>query len=223
MGHQADYSLEVAHEIDEEVRALIEAAHNEAWSVLNTYRDVLDNLVIELLEKETLQRRDLERIFSAVEKRPRITEFNDFGGRTPSDKPPVKTPRELAKERGEPWPEPEDQRTPVGIAPGGNELPGRVGGTGSGGNGNQPYPGGGQTGGPNGYGSYPPPYTGGSGYPGVNGVAGGPPNYGAPPGWTPATTPPGQPWNPNQQPGESGESGEQQGGEQSGPRSSDEQ
>ncbi len=83
MGNQADYSLEVAHEIDEEVRALIEASHTEAWEILNTYRDVLDDLVFELLEKETLTRTDLERIFGRVEKRPRITAFNDFGGRTP--------------------------------------------------------------------------------------------------------------------------------------------
>jgi cell division protease FtsH len=102
MGHAVDYSLEVAHEIDEEVRALIEAAHTEAWEVLNTYRDVLDELVVELLDKETLQRKDLERIFSRVEKRPRITAFNDFGERVPSDKPPIKTRGELAIERGEP-------------------------------------------------------------------------------------------------------------------------
>ena len=103
-GRAADYSLEVAHEIDEEVRKLIEAAHTEAWDVLNTYRDVLDELVIELLEKETLTRKDLERIFATVEKRPHITVFNEFGERTPSDKPPIKTPGELAMERGEPWP-----------------------------------------------------------------------------------------------------------------------
>ena len=54
MGNQPDYSLEVAHEIDEEVRKLIEAAHTEAWEILNTYRDVLDDLAFELLEKETL-------------------------------------------------------------------------------------------------------------------------------------------------------------------------
>ena len=128
MGHAPDYSLEVAHEIDEEVRKLIEAAHTEAWDVLNTYRDVLDNLVIELLDKETLQRKDLERIFSKVEKRPRITAFNEFGGRTPSDKPPIKTPGELAKERGEPWPPPgtleEPEPTPVRTAPGAGDLPG---------------------------------------------------------------------------------------------------
>ena len=92
MGNQPDYSLEVAHEIDEEVRKLIEAAHTEAWEILNTYRDVLDDLVFELLQKETLTRVDLERIFDAVEKRPRITAFNDFGQRTPSDKPPIQTP-----------------------------------------------------------------------------------------------------------------------------------
>jgi cell division protease FtsH len=41
-----------------------------------------------------------------VQKRPRLTVFDDFGGRIPSDKPPIKTPGELAIERGEPWPQP---------------------------------------------------------------------------------------------------------------------
>ncbi|NLG56147.1 MAG: cell division protein FtsH, partial [Rhodococcus sp.] len=104
MGKQSDYSHEVAREIDEEVRNLIEAAHTEAWSILNEYRDVLDTLAKELLERETLTRKDLEQIFTSVEKRPRITLFNDFGDRVPSDKPPIKTPGELAVERGEPWP-----------------------------------------------------------------------------------------------------------------------
>ncbi|MGQ0837163.1 ATP-dependent zinc metalloprotease FtsH [Actinokineospora sp.] len=194
MGHAPDYSLEVAHEIDEEVRKLIEAAHTEAWDVLNTYRDVLDELVVELLEKETLTRKDLERIFSNVEKRPRITAFNDFGERTPSDKPPIKTPRELAKERGEPWPEDErkPEPTPVGAIPGAGELPGgpprsnpELPGNGAGPNGvppsyAQPGP----------YGSQPPPY---GQPPQPTGRHAGPPHYGAPPGWTPATTPSGSP------------------------------
>jgi cell division protease FtsH len=189
MGHAPDYSLEVAHEIDEEVRKLIEAAHTEAWDVLNTYRDVLDNLVMELLEKETLQRKDLERIFAGVEKRPRITAFNEFGGRTPSDKPPIKTPGELAKERGEPWPPvtEEPAPTPVRTAPGGGDLPGgpprpspdHPGPNGAGPNGlpqPAPPPGGG----------YGQPYPGG---PRHGRAPAGPPHYGAPPGWTPATTP----------------------------------
>jgi cell division protease FtsH len=197
MGHAPDYSLEVAHEIDEEVRKLIEAAHTEAWDVLNTYRDILDSLVIELLEKETLQRKDLERIFTGVEKRPRITAFNEFGGRTPSDKPPIKTPGELAKERGEPWPPVQEEApTPVRTAPGGGELPGGPPRP-------QPEPPGSNGAGPNGL-PQPGPYPGGpygQPYPSYEprGNAG-PPNYGAPPGWTPATTPQqgnNQPWRPS--------------------------
>ncbi len=221
MGHAPDYSLEVAHEIDEEVRKLIEAAHTEAWDVLNTYRDVLDNLVIELLDKETLQRKDLERIFSKVEKRPRITAFNEFGGRTPSDKPPIKTPGELAKERGEPWPPvlEEPEPTPVRTAPGAGELPGGPPRP------NPEPPGGNGNGGPNGLppygqpGPYGQPYPGNGPRPGA-GRNDGPPNYGAPPGWTPATTPSGQPknqWRPSwdQQPGPD-DRGHERGREQRG-------
>ncbi len=104
-GHQPDYSTEVGSEIDHAVRALIETAHTEAYEVLNTYRDVLDELAGKLLEKETLDQRDLQAIFSGVEKRPRITAFDEWGERLPSDRPPIKTPRELAIERGETWPE----------------------------------------------------------------------------------------------------------------------
>jgi cell division protease FtsH len=106
MGTQPDYSHEVARDIDDEVRKLIEAAHTEAWEILTEYREVLDVLAGELLEKETLHRADLEKIFGDVNKRPRLTTFDDFGGRVPSDKPPIKTPGELAIERGEPWPQP---------------------------------------------------------------------------------------------------------------------
>jgi cell division protease FtsH len=106
MGVQADYSHEVAQIIDDEVRKLIEAAHTEAWEILTEYRDVLDILAGELLEKETLHRAELAAIFADVKKRPRLTMWDDFGGRVPSDKPPIKTPGELAIERGEEWPKP---------------------------------------------------------------------------------------------------------------------
>jgi cell division protease FtsH len=206
MGHQPDYSLEVAHEIDEEVRKLIEAAHTEAWEILNTYRDVLDDLVFELLEKETLTRRDLERIFSDVSKRPRITAFNDFGGRTPSDKPPIMSPAERAAARGEQWPppgrEPEREPTPVGSVGGGHAgLPSPNGGHPSP-NGGQPGPNGAPPNGGPGYGGRPaePTYPPGAYHPrggqseGQEGAV--PPNYGAPPNWRPAILPHGQEWPP---------------------------
>ncbi|MFT4085603.1 MAG: AAA family ATPase, partial [Gordonia sp. (in: high G+C Gram-positive bacteria)] len=114
MGSSPDYSVGVAAEIDDEVRRLIEASHTEAWSILNEYRDTLDKLAGALLEKETLVRKDLEEILGDVTKRPRMTTFNEFGDRTPSSKPPIKTPGELAIERGEPWPpEPEPKPEPV--------------------------------------------------------------------------------------------------------------
>ena len=182
-------------EIDEEVRKLIETAHTEAWEVLNAYRDVLDDLVVELLDKETLNRKDLKRIFSRVEKRPRLTAFNDFGGRVPSDKPPVKTRAELAKERGESWPPVQEQPpTPVGTMPGAGDLPGGP----PHGNGNPlPTPNGSGPSGVPGYGDFPqqPGQYGRptSGQPGGQPASGdshqGPPNYGQPFGWMPVTSP----------------------------------
>src|SRR5690606_39252788 len=44
MAHSREYSEEIAALIDEEVRRLIEAAHDEAWEILVEYRDVLDEL-----------------------------------------------------------------------------------------------------------------------------------------------------------------------------------
>ena len=70
MGHQRDYSEDVAGVVDEEVRRLIETAHDEAWEVLVENRDVLDDLVLELLEKETLNKDELAEIFAPVVKRP---------------------------------------------------------------------------------------------------------------------------------------------------------
>src|SRR6202000_2984602 len=106
MGTQADYSHEVARDIDDEIRKLIEAAHTEAWEILTEYRDVLDILAGELLEKENPHRAEPKAIFEKVQKSLPLTMFDDFGGRIPSDKPPIKTPGELAIERGEPWPLP---------------------------------------------------------------------------------------------------------------------
>ncbi|HSZ39932.1 MAG TPA: ATP-dependent zinc metalloprotease FtsH [Trebonia sp.] len=94
--HSRDYSEEIASAIDEEIRRMIEAAHDEAWSVLVEYRDVLDNLVLQLLEKETLSRKEVLEVFATVEKRPVRGTYTGYGKRLPSDKPPVVSPKELA-------------------------------------------------------------------------------------------------------------------------------
>jgi cell division protease FtsH len=100
MGSRPDYSDAVAADIDSEVRALIEAAHDEAWEILVEYRDTLDRLVLELLDKETLSREDMDRICAGVVKRPSMAPYNGFGKRTPSQRPPVLTPAEAAAGNG---------------------------------------------------------------------------------------------------------------------------
>src|SRR5579875_3173312 len=76
-GHQRDYSEDIAADIDSEVRDLIEGAHDEAWEILQQYRDALDAMVLELVEKETLTKKDLERILVGVRKRPAHNTFTD--------------------------------------------------------------------------------------------------------------------------------------------------
>ena len=98
-GHTRDYSEDIAADIDTEVRDLIEAAHDEAWEILVQYRDALDEMVLELVEKETLNKEDLERILAPVRKRPPHNTFGGFGKRTPSDRPPVEIPLTRAVER----------------------------------------------------------------------------------------------------------------------------
>jgi cell division protease FtsH len=99
-GHQRDYSEDIAANIDAEVRDLIERAHDEAWEILVQYRDALDAMVLELVEKETLAKDDLERILGAVRKRPPHNTFGGFGKRTPSDRPPIEIPMSLRKNGG---------------------------------------------------------------------------------------------------------------------------
>ena len=94
--HARDYSEEIASAIDEEVRGLLEFAHDEAWEVLVEYRDVLDNLVLQLLDKETLSRKQVLEVFATVQKRPLRGSYTGYGKRLPSDRPPVLTPKELA-------------------------------------------------------------------------------------------------------------------------------
>ena len=96
MSHARDYSEEIASAIDDEVRRLIESAHDEAWEVLAQYRDVLDHLVLQLLEHETLSREQVLEIFAPVHIRPTRGSYTGYGKRLPSDRPPVLTPKELA-------------------------------------------------------------------------------------------------------------------------------
>jgi cell division protease FtsH len=136
MGHTRDYSEQVAAVVDTEVRRLVDYAHDEAWEILNDYRVVLDALVEELLERETLNQAELAEIFAPITKRPPREVWLSSPDRPVSQLPPVRTPREKAAGNGHaeiPQDEaaaarPEHPAGPVGeVPPGGGVDPGRLG------------------------------------------------------------------------------------------------
>ncbi len=88
-GHQRDYSENVAGIVDSEIHNLIENAHQEAFDILVVNREILDSLVVELLERETLLKEDIEKIFKRVKKVKPRPAWTGSPGRIPSDKPPV--------------------------------------------------------------------------------------------------------------------------------------
>ncbi|MEE9097724.1 ATP-dependent zinc metalloprotease FtsH [Pseudarthrobacter phenanthrenivorans] len=68
-GHERNYSDQIAYVVDEEVRRLIEQAHDEAYEILTENREILDILALELLERETLNQAEIADIFRDVRKR----------------------------------------------------------------------------------------------------------------------------------------------------------
>jgi cell division protease FtsH len=100
MGYTRDFSDTMAETIDAEVRKLIEQAHDEAWQVLNSNRDVLDKLATELLTKETLDHVELARIFEDVEKLPERPQWLSSEGRPVSDRPAVAVPTKAPIDAG---------------------------------------------------------------------------------------------------------------------------
>jgi cell division protease FtsH len=88
-GHQRDYSEAIASLVDQEIRTLIETAHQEAYEILIENRSILDALVEELLEKETLHKEEIEVIFKRVASRPKRPAWTGSSLREPSRIPPV--------------------------------------------------------------------------------------------------------------------------------------
>jgi cell division protease FtsH len=66
ISEQKNYSEKMAEAIDDEIRRLIETAHNEAMSILEERRSVLDLMSDELIVRETLEGEALERVFAGL-------------------------------------------------------------------------------------------------------------------------------------------------------------
>ena len=89
LAHQRDYSENVAAIVDQEIRQLIEEAHQEAYEILVQNRATLDALVEELLDKETLNKEEIFKIFAKVNGRPPRPAWTGSPLRKPSTLPPV--------------------------------------------------------------------------------------------------------------------------------------
>jgi len=64
MGNEPDYSEEIAREIDDEIRRVIEEAHDTATRVLREHMDDLHRLSEILIERETIDKDQFERLLA---------------------------------------------------------------------------------------------------------------------------------------------------------------
>ncbi len=105
IGEQKNYSEKVAEAIDEEIRRLIDEAYLKAVEIITEHRDILDNLARALVQLETLEGENLERILRG--------EPPDFGGTA------AETPQPAAQVPAEPAPRERPAVKPVPrLAPG---------------------------------------------------------------------------------------------------------
>ncbi len=78
MGSQADYSDEIAREIDDEIRRIVEMAHSTATRTLEEHRDELYKIADILMRRETIER---DEFLALLDGRP---EEDVFGPEEPS-------------------------------------------------------------------------------------------------------------------------------------------
>ncbi|CAN5554014.1 ATP-dependent zinc metalloprotease FtsH [soil metagenome] len=83
MGNEPDYSDEVAREIDDEIRRMVEEAHQTAREILTDHREQLDTISKILLEHETLE---AEEFLALLEGKPAEEVFPP-GGEEESEEP----------------------------------------------------------------------------------------------------------------------------------------
>ncbi|MGI8646510.1 MAG: ATP-dependent zinc metalloprotease FtsH, partial [Nocardioides sp.] len=95
IGHSRNYSEDVAAMVDDEVKKFVAVAHQEAFDILEENRDVLDALVLELMDKETLDKQQVARVFEPLRRRLARPAWTGSAARNPSTIPPVEIPQEI--------------------------------------------------------------------------------------------------------------------------------
>jgi cell division protease FtsH len=94
---QADYSDEVARQIDDEIRRIIEDAHQRAVDLLTEKRELLDTISKILITRETLERREFEALLAGTPEEEVFREKDEKrgqpGGSEPKPQRPSPRPR----------------------------------------------------------------------------------------------------------------------------------
>ena len=102
---EPDYSDEIAREIDDEIRRMVEDAHQTSKDILAEHREQLDTISKILLERETIE---AEEFIALLEGKPEEEVFSDEQEEAkPPEAPPVEeksTAREGARPRPRPRP-----------------------------------------------------------------------------------------------------------------------
>ncbi|MCZ4498645.1 MAG: cell division protein FtsH [Marmoricola sp.] len=93
LGHSRNYSEDVAAIVDNETKKFLQAAHQEAFDILEENRDVLDSLVLALLDKETLDKEQVAEVFVPLRRRPARPAWTGSPDRVPSAVPAVSVPK----------------------------------------------------------------------------------------------------------------------------------
>jgi cell division protease FtsH len=71
LGTERNYSEEVAKEVDAEVSKIMNNALKKAKEILIKYREALDKIAKTLMEKETIEREEFEKIISSFGIKPK--------------------------------------------------------------------------------------------------------------------------------------------------------
>jgi cell division protease FtsH len=98
LGMHRDFSEEMARRIDDEVRRIIEHAHNRAYRIVKSNRDVLDAISKLLLEKESLDATELDKL---IPKGLQEAKHSD-GERKRSNRPPRRRGPRKPRNEGQP-------------------------------------------------------------------------------------------------------------------------
>ncbi|MBV8258856.1 MAG: cell division protein FtsH, partial [Actinobacteria bacterium] len=102
-GAEADYSEEIAREIDDEIRRVIEEAHELALAVLREHMDQLHLISGILIERETIDRDQFERLLAGEDEG---SVFPPEAEGTPELPAPQEEPRRERQPRPRPFPLP---------------------------------------------------------------------------------------------------------------------